>query len=348
MDALAYALVAVGGAMGSMARAWMGIAVGRLTGPQFPWGTILINILGSFGIAFFGTLTTMGGRFPASTDARTFVMVGLCGGFTTFSSFSLQTLDLARDGRPAQALANIALSIVLCMVSVTAGYWGAALLNNHGPSRRQMAVYAPLSAATSPAIPVESATDIPQAGVSCGTRAEDWGVENGDVAAQLARATGATLVRWPVETDKSVETSFLASADELLLVLPERAGPLSAVPGVIAVASVGSSGSQEQRAVRSCLPLLQHAARIVVLCGDGKKDSRWRAPLADHGMPSRVLVAVKPDRPPESAILEAAHRAGARFLLIAASKSSDAPAPALDDVTQRLLSKAHVPVLVQL
>ncbi len=119
---LNYALIGLGGAIGSILRAWLGTVMVALTGPTFPWGTILINIIGSFVIGFFATLTATDGRFAAPFDMRTFVMVGLCGGFTTFSSFSLQTLDLARDGRAGQALSNVVLSVVLCLASVAAGH----------------------------------------------------------------------------------------------------------------------------------------------------------------------------------------------------------------------------------
>lgn len=129
-----YLSVAVGGALGSMARAWLAIAVARLTGPAFPWGTILINIVGSFVIAFFGALTTSESRFAVPADLRALVMIGLCGGFTTFSSFSLQTLELARDGRMAQALGNVALSVVCCLASVTAGYYAATAIHRHHPA----------------------------------------------------------------------------------------------------------------------------------------------------------------------------------------------------------------------
>lgn len=115
--------IGIGGALGSIARAWMAIAVADITGPRFPWGTILINIFGSFVIGLFGTLTATDGRFSVSADTRAFVMIGICGGFTTFSSFSLQTLDLIRDGRAGQAMANILLSVILCLVAVTAGFW---------------------------------------------------------------------------------------------------------------------------------------------------------------------------------------------------------------------------------
>ena len=118
---LTYLWIGLGGALGSIARAWAGLAVARALGPRFPWGTILINILGSFVIAFFATLTAPAGRLPASDEARAFVLVGLCGGFTTFSSFSLQTVELARAGHPAQALANVLLSVVLCLAAAALG-----------------------------------------------------------------------------------------------------------------------------------------------------------------------------------------------------------------------------------
>ena len=128
---IGYLWIALGGALGTIGRAWLAVAVARITGAQFPWGTILINIVGFFVIGFFATLTASGNRFSAPAEVRAFVMVGICGGFTTFSSFSLQTLELARDGRIAQALGNIGLSIALCLSAVAAGFYGAAAINRH-------------------------------------------------------------------------------------------------------------------------------------------------------------------------------------------------------------------------
>lgn len=124
-----YLLVALGSALGGMGRFWMAGAVARLTGPTFPWGTILINILGSALIGMTAALTGPGGRLPVAPELRVFVMVGVCGGFTTFSSFSLQTLDLLRDGRTGAALGNIALSVLLCLAGVAAGYAGGVALS---------------------------------------------------------------------------------------------------------------------------------------------------------------------------------------------------------------------------
>jgi CrcB protein len=117
-----YLWIALGGALGSMARFWLAAFVAEIMGPQFPWGTILINIVGSFIIGFFATYAGPGGRHVASFNARAFVMVGICGGFTTFSAFSLQTLDLARENHWAQAGGNIVLSVVMCVIAVWAGH----------------------------------------------------------------------------------------------------------------------------------------------------------------------------------------------------------------------------------
>ncbi len=120
--------IALGGALGSVSRYW--IAVWALPASRhLPWGTIGINVAGSFLIGFFGTLTLEGGRHPAPEWARLFVMVGICGGFTTFSSFSLQTLDLLRGGAWGRALVNVGLSVLLCLAAVAAGHAVAAQLN---------------------------------------------------------------------------------------------------------------------------------------------------------------------------------------------------------------------------
>ena len=120
--------IALGGALGSVARYWFAVLALPVS-RELPWGTIAINIIGSFAIGFFGTLTTASGRHPLPETARLFFMVGVCGGFTTFSSFSLQTLDLLRGGAPGRAVANIGLSVLLCLGAVTLGHIAAAQFN---------------------------------------------------------------------------------------------------------------------------------------------------------------------------------------------------------------------------
>ena len=88
-----YLLIALGGALGTIARYWLSGVVATHFGETFPWGTIVINVWGSMIIGFFATLTGPDGRMFIGTEIRQFVMMGLCGGFTTFSSFSLQTSE---------------------------------------------------------------------------------------------------------------------------------------------------------------------------------------------------------------------------------------------------------------
>jgi CrcB protein len=118
---ITYLLVAAGGAAGSVARYGFALAVARLTGPGFPFGTVIINIVGSFVIGWFAEFTAAYGRHPASEPARAFVMAGLCGGFTTFSAFSLQTIDLLRGGETMRAVANVGVSVVLCLAATALG-----------------------------------------------------------------------------------------------------------------------------------------------------------------------------------------------------------------------------------
>ncbi len=117
----AYVWVVLGSALGGLLR----FSLTRLTpgwNATLPWSTIAINILGSFAIGYFGSLTLAGGRFAVSDNIRLFAMVGVCGGFTTFSSFSLQTFDLLRSGSWPRALLNMGLSVLLCLLAVAVGH----------------------------------------------------------------------------------------------------------------------------------------------------------------------------------------------------------------------------------
>ena len=120
--------VVLGGAIGTFARYAISVAALPIS-RQLPWGTILINISGCALIGFFGTLTLAHGRYPVSENFRLFVMTGICGGYTTFSAFSLQTLDLMRGGAFVRALLNVALSVVLCIAAVALGHIAASKLN---------------------------------------------------------------------------------------------------------------------------------------------------------------------------------------------------------------------------
>jgi CrcB protein len=127
---LTYVLVAVGSAIGGTLRFWLGGLIANWVGQTFPWGTLVINVTGSFIIGLFATLTGPDGRMFVPGEWRQFFMIGVCGGYTTFSSFSLQTLTLAQDNEGGWALLNVGLSIRLCLLGVWLGHAGAMLLND--------------------------------------------------------------------------------------------------------------------------------------------------------------------------------------------------------------------------
>ena len=124
-----YLAVILGGGLGSALRYWISGLVARQWGESFPLGTLVVNVTGSFAIGLFATLTSPDGRFLVSPTARTLFMVGICGGYTTFSSFSLQTLNLIRDGQWLYAGMNLLLSLALCLLGVWLGHLTAQVFN---------------------------------------------------------------------------------------------------------------------------------------------------------------------------------------------------------------------------
>lgn len=124
--------VMLGGAVGTLVRYLISVLTSAAP-HELPWSTIAINVGGSFLIGFFGTLTLASGRFPVSENTRLLVMVGVCGGFTTFSSFSLQTFDLLRNGYALRAAVNVIGSVVLCICAVALGHAIAAHFNGNAP-----------------------------------------------------------------------------------------------------------------------------------------------------------------------------------------------------------------------
>ena len=127
-----YLVIGLGGALGSMLRFGLGSLIDtnvQKTGYIFPWGTIVVNITGCFVIGFIFTISTSEGRLFLHPLTRNFITIGILGGYTTFSSFSWQTLVLAQSGQRWEAAANVLLSVVLCLVGVWLGAWLAGWLN---------------------------------------------------------------------------------------------------------------------------------------------------------------------------------------------------------------------------
>jgi CrcB protein len=122
------AWIALGSALGGMARYALSGFVARRIGETFPWGTLAVNVSGCVVIGLFAAVIAPEGPWPRSLAVRDFVLIGLCGGYTTFSSFSLQTLSLAREGEWWRALGNVFASVAFCFIAAWLGYRAGARL----------------------------------------------------------------------------------------------------------------------------------------------------------------------------------------------------------------------------
>jgi len=129
---IAYVWIGIGSALGGMGRHWCNGLIARWLGLGFPYGTLVINVAGSFVIGLASSVMGSEGRFPTGPTAQQFVMVGLCGGYTTFSAFSLQTLALIQGAQWPAAIANVVLSVVLCLIAVWAGHSAGLTLSPGG------------------------------------------------------------------------------------------------------------------------------------------------------------------------------------------------------------------------
>src|SRR4051794_24538425 len=119
-------LVLLGGFCGGISRFFVSGVVGRRIGETFPWGTLVVNVSGAVAIGSLAGLARAAGGIFAGELFRDFVFVGLCGGYTTVSSFCLQTLNLAVDGEQQRAILNVILSAGLCVLAVAIGFWSVA------------------------------------------------------------------------------------------------------------------------------------------------------------------------------------------------------------------------------
>ncbi len=343
-----YLCVAAGSALGGMARYGFGLFASRLWGDSFPWGTIAINIAGSFVIGFFGALTTANGALPASPNLRIFVMVGICGGFTTFSSFSLQTFSLARDGSWPGAAANILLSVALCLAAVTAGQLGAeriALLRtaaavphsilailDRPETANPVLTAAALAAARlgSPDIEVlhlrHGALDdfMPTEDVMTAHRQQT--IEA--AAADKSAALHATFAAW--RQHSGIGTWREVHGDAAAAVAAEAAGAALAVIGLIP----GSRRGDARQAVHSALFDAKTAALLV-------------PPAVPQSLGQHIAVAWKPSAAADRAIqaaLPLLRRAGRVTILIGTPDGAPAAEPGR---IRRLLERQRVPVALQ-
>jgi len=111
--------IAAGGATGALMRYWMSNGVYALLGRGFPYGTLTVNVVGSLLMGFFYVF--MIERMDVSVEWRAALMIGLLGAFTTFSTFSIETLNLLESGEQLKAALNILLSVTLCIIGCWLG-----------------------------------------------------------------------------------------------------------------------------------------------------------------------------------------------------------------------------------
>jgi CrcB protein len=126
---LSYLLVGIGGAIGGVARFWVSGLIATRFGQTFPLGTLIVNVTGSFVIGLLAALSEPEGRWLVNPSLREFFMIGICGSYTTFSSFSLQTFALAQEGEWFHAIINSIASFALCLFAVWLGYFVITLVN---------------------------------------------------------------------------------------------------------------------------------------------------------------------------------------------------------------------------
>ena len=130
-----YLAVGAGGALGSSARWGVSLSAAAILGPSFPWATLCVNVIGSFLIGLYFTVTEPDGRYLVAPVSRQFVLAGFCGGFTTFSAFSLEALMLACRSEWALMLVYVAGSVALWLAAVWIGH-AIGLRINRLPGRR--------------------------------------------------------------------------------------------------------------------------------------------------------------------------------------------------------------------
>jgi fluoride exporter len=127
-----YLLIALGGAAGSLLRYLIGGAVQRTSASGFPIGTMFVNVSGCF---LIGILVRQFLNMQTSPELRALLIVGFCGGFTTFSTFSAETLGLIEGGEYGRAAGYVILSVALCLIATFAGMSAMRLLAGTSPAR---------------------------------------------------------------------------------------------------------------------------------------------------------------------------------------------------------------------
>lgn len=134
--AFLYLAISIGSLIGSVLRALASLAALACLGPEFPWGTLFVNVVGSFMIGFYAAITGPEGRIFAGMYQHQFVTTGICGGFTTFSIFSLELFQFLHTGSLVLAGLYVSVSLITWLASVWLGHEFASHLNRSEKRRR--------------------------------------------------------------------------------------------------------------------------------------------------------------------------------------------------------------------
>ncbi len=377
MSGLAYVLIAIGSALGGVSRAWVALAVARLAGPAFPWGTILINVAGSFVIGFFAAISVSNGRWPLPLDARAFIMVGFCGGFTTFSSFSLQTLELARDGRALQALGNIVVSVAVCLLAVAAGFYGAKALSP--PDQTASA----LPATPLPVIALIDGSESAAVVLQAAARLASLTRGEAETIALTAPPAGAILLRQPaayrlsekVDTSEEISTTerevrdamaaieASARGGAMIVVTPDALYPpvfVSQNPVLVVppdtqpgwgriVAIAWKNDGRALRAVQASLPILRQADWVHLIHAAAQpSDTQTIASfLHNAGIPAETHVLPLDGVPISARILAQVHALQADLLVMGAYAHQQWQEGLRGGVTRYMLLHADIPLFMR-
>ncbi|MBI79903.1 MAG: fluoride efflux transporter CrcB [Gammaproteobacteria bacterium] len=126
---ISYLWIGLGSALGGITRHWFSIFFDKLIVSSMPWGTILVNTLGCFAIGCFSYLISLDQK-SLPVDFNSFLLIGFCGGFTTFSAFSMQSFNLIKNGEWLNMFGNIAISVIICLIAVFLGYFLTSVLKS--------------------------------------------------------------------------------------------------------------------------------------------------------------------------------------------------------------------------
>ena len=375
MNPMAFLLVGIGSALGGMARFVISVLAIRAFGPEFPWGTLAINITGSFIIGFFGILSVEDGLLPSGENAKVFVTVGLCGGFTTFSSFSLQTLSFVESGQSGRAALYAGLAVVAepaTALNCLAGAVAAAAVDA-AAEIEVMHVRVDPDAIVSSTEEVAFQRIAEHYNGTAEARAAEtravydawlptlpeplrprvrWQERVGAEASNLvdeAKSADLLVLSRPRQLDGSDAThAALFKSGRPLLVVPDDWDAAAGLTRRIAIA--WQPADHCRRAVDGALPWLRHAdaVSVIIIAERGEDTAAGEIEhLLDHaGVENVDTIGVDASGNAGAQLLVVAGDLGAAALVMGAYRHGEMVEWMLGNTTRHVLASAHIPLFL--